>query len=94
MVDHWAQLLWAHWFPATPLDPQTCATCEVLCVFHTLNLQGHTSGYDFYKALEFMTDPTSLIKVQVSIYAFSVLNHVLTSIDLLGTPTRLHDHGL
>ncbi|KAG1722362.1 hypothetical protein EDB19DRAFT_1590575, partial [Suillus lakei] len=60
MADHWAQLLWAHWFPATPLDPQTCATFEVLRIFHTLNLQGHTSGYNFYKALEFMTDPTGL----------------------------------
>lgn len=80
-------------FPATPLDPQTCATFEVLYIFHTLNLQGHTSGYDFYKVLEFIMDPSSLIKVQVSIYAFSVLNYVLTSIDLLGMPTCLHDHG-
>ena len=66
IAEHWCQLLRTRWFPATPLEPQTCATFEVLCLFQTVNLQGHLAGYDFYKALEFMTDTTGLMKVQVS----------------------------
>ncbi|KAF8223548.1 hypothetical protein L208DRAFT_1316370, partial [Tricholoma matsutake] len=42
------QLIDVAWFPATPLEPQTCATNVVLPQFHTLNLQGKLSGYDFY----------------------------------------------
>ncbi|KII87541.1 hypothetical protein PLICRDRAFT_62996, partial [Plicaturopsis crispa FD-325 SS-3] len=45
------QLLRASWWPATPLEKQTCATMAVLRQFHLLNLQGKISAYDFYRAL-------------------------------------------
>lgn len=42
------QLLRISWYPATPLQPQTCATLDALRQFHFLNLQGKTTGYSYY----------------------------------------------
>src|ERR1700683_3083912 len=47
-VDHRNQLLRIGWYPATPLEPKTCATMEVLRHFHMLNLRGKTTGCRFY----------------------------------------------
>ncbi|KAI0682360.1 hypothetical protein BC835DRAFT_1424520, partial [Cytidiella melzeri] len=50
------QLLRASWYPATPLNPETCVTIELLELFHLLNLQGNTTIYDFVKVMEMTTD--------------------------------------
>ncbi|KAI0693263.1 hypothetical protein BC835DRAFT_1276253, partial [Cytidiella melzeri] len=50
------QLLQASWYPATPLNPETCVTIELLELFHLLNLQGNTTIYDFVKVMEMTTD--------------------------------------
>ena len=65
-VTHRVQLLRIGWWPATPLDPQTCATMEVLRHFQILNLQGKLTGFSFYRALEYQTDNTGLNKPPVS----------------------------
>ncbi|KAF8137969.1 hypothetical protein K438DRAFT_1638774, partial [Mycena galopus ATCC 62051] len=49
------QLLNVGWFPATVKEPETCATLGVLRRFHTLNLQGRVPAYDFYGALEVLS---------------------------------------
>ncbi|OJT01852.1 hypothetical protein TRAPUB_7684 [Trametes pubescens] len=54
------QLLRLGWWPATPLDPRTCATMALLRHFHLLNLQGKLPAYDFYRALELATDNVGL----------------------------------
>ncbi|KAL1947382.1 hypothetical protein VTO73DRAFT_14343 [Trametes versicolor] len=54
------QLLRLGWWPATPFEPQTCATFAVLRHFHLLNLQGKLPAYDFYRTLELQTDNTGL----------------------------------
>jgi hypothetical protein len=59
-VEHRDQLLRACWWPATPLNPQTAATFEVLRQFQTLNCLGKVSGYDYHRALEMLTDNTGL----------------------------------
>ncbi|KAF7965306.1 hypothetical protein HWV62_44514 [Athelia sp. TMB] len=59
-VPRHTQLLRTGWYPATPLKPQTCVTMEVLRLFHTLHLQGKTTGFSFYKSLEYLTDNTGL----------------------------------
>jgi hypothetical protein len=59
-LAHRRQLLRVGWWPATPLQPQTRATMEVLKHFHLLNLQGKVPAYSFYRALEFQTDNTGL----------------------------------
>ena len=65
-LSHRTQLLQVAWWPATPLDPQTCATMEVLRHFQILNLQGKLTGFSFYRALEYQTDNTGLNKPPVS----------------------------
>jgi hypothetical protein len=59
-IDLNIQLLRIGWWPATPLDPKSAATFEVLNHFHLLNLQGKVTGYSFYRALEYQTDNTGL----------------------------------
>jgi CxC2 like cysteine cluster associated with KDZ transposases len=59
-VPLYKQILLLGWWPATPLDPRTAATFEVLRHFHLLNLQGKVTGFSFYQALEYQTDNTSL----------------------------------
>jgi hypothetical protein len=54
------QLLRIGWWPATPLEPRSAATFEVLRHFHLLNLQGKVTGYSFYRSLEYQTDNTGL----------------------------------
>ena len=60
------QLLRIGWWPATPIDPRTAATFEVLRHFQLLNLQGKVTGYSFYQALEYQTDNTGLSPPPVS----------------------------
>lgn len=59
-VPYYKQLLRIDWWPATPLDPRTAATFEVLRQFQLLNLQGKVTGYSFYQTLEYQTDNTGL----------------------------------
>lgn len=61
------QLLERGWWPATPLDPQTVATFEVLRQFQYQNLQGNLTAYDFYHALEMQTDGRLSIAIPVRI---------------------------
>lgn len=55
-VDHWRQLTRFRWYPATPINPQTCATFELLRLFQTMNLQGKITAYNFYQGLCRLTD--------------------------------------
>ncbi|KAJ7468442.1 hypothetical protein B0H11DRAFT_2159494 [Mycena galericulata] len=53
---HRVQLLRRGWFPATVDSPRTCATFRMLNFFHTQTLQSKTTMYDFYTALERLTN--------------------------------------
>lgn len=65
-LKHRQQLMRFTWWPATSTDPKTCATFRVLRLFRHENLQGNMTAYDFYKALENMTDPWHLSQLPVS----------------------------
>ncbi|KAJ7473239.1 hypothetical protein FB451DRAFT_1035635 [Mycena latifolia] len=58
--DHYVQLLQRGFYPATVDAPQTAATFELLDFFHAQTLQAKTTMYDFYVALEKLTDNTGL----------------------------------
>lgn len=64
-MEAFRQLLRVSWYPATLLNPETCATFEALELFHMTNLQGNLTVYDFYKALEMLTDGWQLHKLPV-----------------------------
>jgi hypothetical protein len=55
-VNHYTQLLRMGWFPATPDKPKTCATFILLDRFLVHTLQAKTTMYDFYGALEKLTN--------------------------------------
>lgn len=79
------QLLRIDWFPATVHYPQTCATVHVLRQFHIITLTGKLSAYEYYRALENLTDNTGVSVPKVS--------HLLSStdsrlIDALPSQTR------
>lgn len=59
MPKHLQLLRW-QFFPSTPHQPRTCATFSLLKSFHLLNLTSKVSAYDYYRALERLTDNTGL----------------------------------
>jgi hypothetical protein len=54
------QLLRCEWYPATHIDPQTVFTFRVLEHFHMQTLQGKVASYDYYTALEKLTNNTGI----------------------------------
>ncbi|KAF7304205.1 CxC2 domain-containing protein [Mycena indigotica] len=54
------QLLKGGWYPATTDSPRTAATFTCLDRFHYLSLHGKTTAYDYYAALESLTDGTGI----------------------------------
>jgi hypothetical protein len=59
------QLLDNAWYPATTIDPETCATLGVLEWFRMLNVVGNVSAHDFVGALERKMDPLRVSSVPV-----------------------------
>ncbi|KAJ7066090.1 hypothetical protein C8F01DRAFT_1248138 [Mycena amicta] len=58
--DHVAQLMANGWYPATTIDPATCATFACLEQFRLLNVVGNLSAHDYVGSLERLTDATLL----------------------------------
>ncbi|KAF7312645.1 CxC2 domain-containing protein [Mycena indigotica] len=58
--NHIAQLMGNHWYPATTLEPGTCATWRVLELFRQLNVVGNINAHDFVRSLEKLNDPTMM----------------------------------
>lgn len=59
------QILRASWQPASWDRPQTAFMFNVLNSFQRLNLQGKTSGFDFYESLECKVNGDGLRNIQV-----------------------------
>lgn len=60
------QLMRNEWYPATTVDPATCATFRSLETFRTLNVVGNINVHDFVGSMERQTDPAQVEKVPVS----------------------------
>ncbi|KAJ7059329.1 hypothetical protein C8F01DRAFT_989825, partial [Mycena amicta] len=58
--NHVAQLMSSGWYPATTIDPATCATFESLELFRELNVVGNLRVHDYVGTLERVTDATCL----------------------------------
>ncbi|KAJ7797205.1 hypothetical protein B0H14DRAFT_3494018 [Mycena olivaceomarginata] len=57
------QLLGNAWYPATTIDPETCATFGVLEWFRLQNIVGNVTAQDFVGALERKMDPLRVSSV-------------------------------
>ncbi|KAG6807422.1 hypothetical protein H0H92_007606, partial [Tricholoma furcatifolium] len=89
--EDYQQLLDIAWFPATPKAPRTCATYSVLRQFHTLNLQGQVTGFDFYRALGRLTDGTGLNKVYDRLDSFMTMVRQWRHLKMVKRSGRGHD---
>ncbi|KAJ7058852.1 hypothetical protein C8F01DRAFT_1255258 [Mycena amicta] len=58
--DDIAQLMANGWYPATVLEPSSCATFRVLELYRQLNVVGNVNAHDFVGTLERLVDPTLL----------------------------------
>ena len=87
--EPYQQFLRASWFPATPLFPETCATFELLELFHLMNLQGNLTVYDFCKVLESRTDGWRLRKIPVRDHLFQWAH---TNRAVLGSTSSPHKY--
>ncbi|KAK6997432.1 CxC2 domain-containing protein [Favolaschia claudopus] len=54
------QLMRVCWWPATALDPSTCATFGVIRLFQNLNCLGKISSFHFLRSLELLTNADGL----------------------------------
>ncbi|THU85769.1 hypothetical protein K435DRAFT_822325 [Dendrothele bispora CBS 962.96] len=63
-------LLRRRWYPATHLDPHTCATFDLLNHFHIMTLQGKVNVYDYYNGLEKLRNNGGLHKDKDQYEAF------------------------
>ncbi|KAJ7061129.1 hypothetical protein C8F01DRAFT_1083346 [Mycena amicta] len=59
---HLSQLLDNGWYPATPSEPATCATFELLDLFRLLKVVGNMNAHDFVGSLERLTNTTFTAK--------------------------------
>ena len=88
-ISNRQQLLRTSWWPATPLEPRTCATFALLNQFHLLSLQGKTSAFDFYRSLQYITENHSLEKLPVSNMS-AVFVTIFTAYRLLESSTQFY----
>ncbi|KAF8897005.1 hypothetical protein CPB85DRAFT_1440109 [Mucidula mucida] len=54
--DYYAQLLQSSLYPATPQQPQTAVSFDLLRLMHSLNCTGKLPAWDLWKLLETMTE--------------------------------------
>ncbi|KII83256.1 hypothetical protein PLICRDRAFT_119572 [Plicaturopsis crispa FD-325 SS-3] len=91
--DRFRQVLRMSWWPATPLEPQSCATMELLRLFHIMNLQGRINAFDFYKGLEAMSDPSKLYPLPDRRQALMIMIREWRNIVMLKRAGRFHQGG-
>ena len=91
--SHIQQLLHAELWPATDAEPNTCFSFQMLENYHIMSLQGKISMYDYYHALERMTDNTGTLKIQTRYRAFMRVVAQWRHLKLLKRAGRGHDMG-
>ncbi|KAJ7436521.1 hypothetical protein B0H11DRAFT_1754802 [Mycena galericulata] len=69
-TNNLGQLLGNAWYPSTTVDPETCATFQVLDQFRLLNVVGNCNVHDFVGTLERLTDPLMTASVPDRYKAF------------------------
>ncbi|TRM62975.1 hypothetical protein BD626DRAFT_403580 [Schizophyllum amplum] len=87
------QTLRAAWWPATTVDPQTCATIPCLRQFVLLNALGNVSAYDYYRTLAALTNNDRCVKVMDRRHSFTLVVKQYRHISMLKRGGRCHDDG-
>ncbi|KAJ8503496.1 hypothetical protein ONZ45_g10817 [Pleurotus djamor] len=85
------QLLRRRWFPATFDQPQTCATFCLLKHFQMQTLQAKTTSYDYYSALQKLTDNSGLVSLPMRYKEFMRMHREYSHLLALKRGGRAHD---
>ncbi|KAJ7121219.1 hypothetical protein C8R46DRAFT_929142 [Mycena filopes] len=88
-VEHRQQLQRAGLWPATSVDPQTCATVNAIRLFELQNCLGKISAYDFIRSLEMLTNNDGLETDRRR--AFRAIVRQYRMMELLKRAARGHD---
>ncbi|KAJ6501536.1 hypothetical protein C8R47DRAFT_1211112 [Mycena vitilis] len=85
------QLLRNGWYPATTVDPATCATFAALELFRLLNVVGNINVHDFVGTLERLTNATETGSVPDRYKAFGRMSRQYAFLKRLLRAGRAHD---
>ncbi|KAJ7046287.1 hypothetical protein C8F04DRAFT_1173231 [Mycena alexandri] len=85
------QLLRNGWYPATTVDPSTCATFAALELFRLLNVVGNVNVHDFVGVLERETDASKVTKVPDRYKSFGRMSRQWAFLKRLLHAGRAHD---
>ncbi|KAJ7446032.1 hypothetical protein B0H11DRAFT_1930374 [Mycena galericulata] len=90
-ITHRQQLMRACLWPATSLDPQTCATFNVIRLFEVQNCLGKISAYDFVRSLELLSSNDGLSPPPDRRRAFRAIVRQYRMMEMLKRAGRGHD---
>ncbi|KAK7022084.1 CxC2 domain-containing protein [Favolaschia claudopus] len=85
------QLLRNGWYPATTVDPGTCATIQTLETFRLQNAVGNLTVHDMVRIMERCTDSTRVISIPDRYKAFGRMSRQFAFLKRLGRAGRAHD---
>ncbi|EEB89867.1 hypothetical protein MPER_11993, partial [Moniliophthora perniciosa FA553] len=85
------QLLEVGWWPASSKEPRSAATFEVLRHYHVTNCQSHIPTTDYFRAIEQLTDGTSLQKIPDREHQFGIMVRQWRHIKMGKRAGRGHD---
>ncbi|KAJ6463803.1 hypothetical protein C8R47DRAFT_1224959 [Mycena vitilis] len=85
------QLLRSGWYPATTVDPDTCATFPSLELFRLLNVVGNINVHDFVGTLERRTNALEVKSVPDRYKAFGRMSRQYAFLKRMERAGRAHD---
>ncbi|KAK7022207.1 CxC2 domain-containing protein [Favolaschia claudopus] len=85
------QLLRNDWYPATTVDPATCATFATLEIFRLTTVVGGLNVHDFVRTMEKSTDPWGVETVPDRYKAFGRMSRQFAFLGRLKRAGRAHD---
>ncbi|KAK6971667.1 CxC2 domain-containing protein [Favolaschia claudopus] len=85
------QLLRNGWYPASTVDPATCATLATLKIFRSLSVIGNLTVLDFIKTMERSTDAAGLHSVPDRYKSFGLMSRQFAFLQRLMRAGRGHD---
>ncbi|KAJ7719391.1 hypothetical protein B0H16DRAFT_1739421 [Mycena metata] len=81
------------WYPASTVDPGTCATYECLDLYRLLNVVGNINVHDFVRSVERLTDATKITKVPDCYKSFGYMARQYAFLGRLRRTGQSHNAG-
>ncbi|KAK6966350.1 CxC2 domain-containing protein [Favolaschia claudopus] len=92
-MNNLQQLLRTGWYPASTVDPATCATLKTLESFRLLNVVGDLTVHDFVRVMEQCTDASGLEELPDRRKGFGRMSRQFAFVQRMKRAGRAHDAG-